>query len=52
MAHNLILVDIFPQVWNNEIAVIAQRLAEQCKFEHDKERWEQSIVIIDILNAL
>ncbi|KAF4532747.1 hypothetical protein B566_EDAN007714 [Ephemera danica] len=27
-----------PMVWDDELATIAQRAADQCKFEHDKQR--------------
>ena len=29
---------ISPQVWNDELAVIAQRWADQCSFDHDTNR--------------
>ena len=32
------LEHLYCQVWNNELAVIAQRWADQCLFEHDTHR--------------
>lgn len=35
---NLVLVSISCQVWDNEVANLAQRWADNCKFAHDKIR--------------
>ena len=32
------ILNLSPQVWNDELAVIAQRWADQCSFDHDTNR--------------
>ena len=35
---NQALIDRLIKVWNDELATVAQRWADQCQFGHDDER--------------